>query len=295
MAITNAQAREKWLTGFRDAYASRLIFRDLTNRRFEGDAQNAYELKLNDTTAFTGGATETDRNTTRNPVLPVHQTTSGDTATLTMRYIAQESAYETDLDLLEGPATIMPTALRQLSYDVAQKVDERILTIVQDGIVNANDAQNTTGLRYGNASNYIDANGNLTGEDDPTGNNDLRGILLKLAIMIGSTYRGANYWKLNDPNFDERQPYIITTNGMWTAHQFYMVDNKLADGLTTQFVRSGWGQPWRGGRGDCRRADCHHQQPAGHGIRDWQQGPAPGHRPQPGQHHGGLPSTAAGD
>ena len=51
MAITNAQARDKYLGPVLDVYKAALIWRELTNRRFEGDAANAYEVSLNTTTA----------------------------------------------------------------------------------------------------------------------------------------------------------------------------------------------------------------------------------------------------
>ena len=234
MALTNAEAREKFLPGMKQAYASALIWRNITNRRYDGDAQNAYALSLNTPTAdFT--ATETDRATTRAPNLPAAETSDEDQQTLNMQWIAQHVAYERNLDLLEGPDGIMPTVLREQAYEMAKKADQRIRSIVTAGITNAKDADNTAGLRLGGAQSRIDENGEPQGT---TAAATTLALLPNLIRKIGHDYRAANFWKLGAPNFDEARPVIITDNAMATAMGNYIDTVKPSDTLVDRFIRS---------------------------------------------------------
>ena len=230
MAITNAEARAKYLGPVRDAYASALIFRQLTNRRFEGDAADAYTLNLNTTTA-SFSPTETDRSTTRNPTLPQAQTSDHASDKLQMQYVAQQSIYEANLDLLEGPPDMMPVIMREATYSMAAKADDRIRAILLAGIANANDGEDTAGLRRGDATNYVDSNGQASTAT-------ARSYFSDLIRLINHTYRAKNFWKLGDPAYDERTPIIITDNAMGTSMLEYIDKDKPSDNLVDTYTRS---------------------------------------------------------
>ena len=230
MALTNAQARRKWLGPFKNAYAAALVFRMLTNRRFEGDAQNAYELTLNTTTtAFS--ATETDRATTRAPNLPQAQTSGKEQATLTMRWVAQHSMFERNPDLLEGPTDTMPVVMRDSAYALAKKQDDRTKAIILAGIPNANDAADTAGLRLGDGTDYVSDMGEGSSKA-------ARSLFPDLIRRIGHIYRAADFWKLGAPDYDEAQPYILTDNAMATAMGEYIDKDKPSERLVNGFTRS---------------------------------------------------------
>ena len=233
MAITNAQARRKWLGPIRDAYASRLVFRELTNRRFEGDARDTYELTLN-TTRASFDVTETDRTATRNPSLPAAQTTSQVEDTLTMQWTVQVSVFHHDMDLLEGSPDAMPVTMREAAYKLAQKADDRIRTILLAGIPAANDgvqAGAAAAFRFGAANKFL----NAMGESDDA---DVRLYVPTMIRRVGHQYRANDYWKLGAPDFDERQPYLIMPNALGTALGVYIDLDKPSDQLVNQFTRS---------------------------------------------------------
>ena len=230
MALTNAQARTKWLGPFKNAYARALVFRMLTNRRFQGDAQDAYELTLN-TTTTSFSATETDRRATRAPALPQAQTSAKEQATLTMRWIHQHSMYERDLDLLEGPADTMPVVMRDGAYALAKASDNRTRTIILAGVPDAQDAASTAGYRLGDSTDYVSNMG--------AGSTKAARVLFPdLIRRIGHIFRANDWWKLGAPNYDEAQPYILTDNAMATAMGEYIDKDKPSERLVNEFVRS---------------------------------------------------------
>ena len=236
MTITNAQARTKYGGPIRDAYAAALVFRQLTNRNLEGDIETAYSLRLN-TTRLTANVTETDRDTTRNPALPAQETSTVVNDTLTMQYTAQHGVYETNLDLLEGPPDTLPVVLREQSYKLAAKADARIRTILTAGIPDANDAENTAGLRFGEAQSYIDDNGEPAGTTGSITAESRLKYVIDAIRRAGHLYRSKNYWKLGDPNFDIRTPYALIPNALATAIGNYILVAKPSDNLVEEFLR----------------------------------------------------------
>lgn len=230
MAITNAEARDKWMGPVRDAYASALVFRMLTNREFEGDAANAYELELHTTTA-SFSPTKTDRETTRNPNLPAAETTDDVSDTLKMRYRTQESIYERSSDILEGPSDILPVAMREVAYEVAKAADDQVRSLILAGVTDAKDGENTAGLRYGGAGVYIDSSGNAKGDGAIK-------FFAQIMRRINHEYRANDYWKMGDPSFDSRQPFAITDAAMATSMLEYIDEEKPSDELVNSYTRS---------------------------------------------------------
>ena len=231
MAITNAQAREKWLGPIRDAYAKALVFRQLTNRRFEGDAQDAYELTLNTTqTAFS--VSRTDRSTNRAPNLPAAQTSSSVQDTLTMDKHVAISVYERNLDLLEAGPDKMPVIMRDAAYDLAEDVDTQVRDTILAGVPAANDGVTTAGTyRLGDGTNFVSAAGEPATEA-------ARKYINQVIRQTGSIYRANNYWKLGDSRYDERQPYMIISNALANAMNVYIDEEKPSEALVNSFTRS---------------------------------------------------------
>ncbi|MCY4581605.1 MAG: hypothetical protein OXE50_02215 [Chloroflexi bacterium] len=241
MPPTTAQLRDKYLGPIKDAYAAALVWRLLTNRRFEGDAQNAYELKLTTSIASAFDAAETDRaGAIRNPSLPVSQELAATQDTLTMRYVAQHVAHGRNPDLLEGPADQLPVALREQAYKMAQKSDRRVRSIVLAGIPNAQDGENSAGYRLGGDQMAIDDNGEPLGTDD---NVETLRMVIRALRRVGHVYRASNYWRLGDPAYDERTPYALMHNSLWSAVNNYVDAAKPSNNLVDEFFRSDGVQP----------------------------------------------------
>ena len=59
-----------------------------------------------------------------------------------------------------------------------------------------------------------------------------------LIRRIGFRYRAANYWKLGDPSYDERQPYLVMGNALYTSLLEYIDEEKPSDQLVNTFTRS---------------------------------------------------------
>ena len=234
--LTNALAAERWLGPVRDAYAAALIYRLLTNRQFEGDAQTAYTLKLNTTTAEFD-VTETDRNTTRNPALPAMERSENVQDELTMRWVAQASVYEFNADILEGPPDKLPVVLRELAYKMALKSDDRIRTIMIAGIPDANDAADTSALQYGDATHYITDAGEPGAQVPATDHEETLRYVVQAIRRAGHIYRANNYWKLGDPSFDMRTPYAVINNALATAIGNY-IDVSKVPGIWEEFLRN---------------------------------------------------------
>ena len=212
MAQRNAQSRSKYVQSLVQTYAAALVWRGITNRNFEGDAQNAKTLEaVGTTTSFS--AQRTNRNTdaaSRNPALPDHQTTGRETQTFDMDIVEQISVFEEDMDITEGPNDVLPKATRDALYAVAQDVDVQLRAKFIAGVPSGQDGNSTASLRLGDASNYVDANGmpNTVAA---------RNLLPNAIRLVGHMYRSAHKWKTNDPQYDSNAPILVVDNALATA------------------------------------------------------------------------------
>lgn len=204
MAQTNAQARTAWLQGMKDAYAKALVWRNLTNRNFEGDAQTAHELTLTDVTTDGLAVQETDLDTTRDPSMPNHQTSGRTQMSFTMNHRQDISLYESQIDILEGPSDVIPEIVNKAGYNLAEKVDDEFRSAALAAVPDANDGAHASGaaLVYGTATDYVDANG------EPTTDAAAK-LIAKVYRNIGLRYTQNNFWKVNDSRFDNRRPNVI--------------------------------------------------------------------------------------
>ena len=234
MTITNAQATALYRPQAIDIYASALHWRALTNRKYQGDVATAKTLKLTSTNP-SFSATERDRNSNRTSALPAMQRSATQQSEFDMRWTAQLSVFEYDLDLLEGPEGAIPLIMREQAYEMSLKADERIRSIVTAGILDANDGANTAGLRLGGTQEAIDSNGEPLGTNSKS---DTLQNLVKVARRTAHAYRGANYWKLGDPLFDMRTPYGMIDNALVSSLGNYIDTAKPSDALVNEFFRS---------------------------------------------------------
>ena len=230
MTVTAAEAMDKYLGIANEDFKPDLIFsRFMTNRDYEGTlGDDTEKLRLSwPTTNYTRPTVSTSRDL----VIPNHAGSDIAEVELEVNRSYSHSEFERNLDILEGPPTLLPTVIRDTDRIIAEAVEADVLAAWLAGLVNANDGENTSTLRYGTAANYVDD----VGEPSTAA---ARLFYNTLVRRVGSTFRAKNFWKLNAPNYDERQPMLITDNEMWTAFQTYIDDDKPTEQLVNTFMRS---------------------------------------------------------
>lgn len=236
--LTPAEARDKWAGIANEDIKNALpLSTFLTNRDYEGEVgDNTKSLRLVwPTTAFTKPTV----NTTRDLVVPNHAGSDVAEVTLEVNRSFSFSEYERELDILEGPTTILPTVMRDVNRVVAEAVEEDVRDAWIAGLKTANDGNSTAGLRYGTATQYIDQSGEASGAAGSADRMAALRFLPTLFRRVGSTFRGRHGWKLGDPAYEARRPYMLMDNGLWTGFEQYVdEDEAVTDTLKDEFTRS---------------------------------------------------------
>ena len=224
MSLTNAEARDKYLPGIRREFRDFLLFRNFTNRNFEGDAQNAQSLRLtNVTTNYTVDATSG-----RDVAMPAHEGSDFVEDVLNIDQRAAHSAYEAAMDTLEGPSGYLPTVLRDQARALAEKVDDNIRDYILASVPDANDAEATAGLRLGSDADFVPDTGEPSTEA-------ARKLFPSLIRQVNHLYRARNYWKTGEDQF---RPLIVVPNALWTGMLAYIDLDRPSDPMVDQYTRS---------------------------------------------------------